>query len=180
MARKSEKQIEVMEPGASNEVEFKTMEESTIPGLAHESNLDHELISKLENDIASKKEEIKNKVYAVSMTDALFQRYELFIQNEAEWVGTEALGIKEINKQIQKVKKDGGVKNSVIFLGALPLEASHYFIAKSKGKGLTSAEDFISLYKAFDQAIDDAKADAREIKDLDRELTAAMQGINVE
>jgi hypothetical protein len=173
-------QIEVMEPGASDVTEFKTMESVDIPGLDIESNLDQNLISELEEKISSKKDEIKNKVYAVTMSDDLFKKYENFINEDAEWAGTEALGIREINKQIQKIKKEGGIKNSVVFLGALPLEASHYFISKGKGRGLKSAEEFITLYKAFDQALGDAKTDAKEIRDLERDLSAAMQGISVE
>ena len=98
--------------------------------------------------------------------------------NDAEWNSTEALGIKEVSKQIQKIKSEG-VKNQVIYMPALPLEASHYFISKGKGKGLKSAEIFIALYKPFDQALSDAKKDVSEIKDLEKQLGAAMQGISL-
>ena len=175
----TKKEIEVIEPGASTEVDFKPMSEASIPGLDMEPTINQSLIDELEVKIASKKEDIKNKVYAVTMTSETFLKYEDFIQNDAEWAGTEALGVKEINKQIQKIKKEGGVKNSVVFMGALPLEASHYFISKSRGKGCKSAEEFLSLYKAFDQALDDAKEDAKEIKNLEKELAAAMQGIEL-
>jgi hypothetical protein len=84
----------------------------------------------------------------------------------------------QINKEIQKIEKDG-IKDDVIYLGALPLEASHYFISKSKGVGLTSATEFITLYKAFDQALADAKKDATDIKDIESQLNAAMQGMTL-
>ena len=67
----------------------------------------------------------------------------------------------------------------MIYLGALPLEASHYFLSKSKGTGLNSAESFIKMYKVFDQALNDAKADASSIKELEKQLAAAMQGITL-
>jgi hypothetical protein len=178
--KKIDSQVEIIGPGASEVTDFKTMEDIVVPGLDIESNLDHNLISELEEKIESKKEEIKNKVYAVTMTEDLFGKYEHFIKNDAEWAGTEALGVREISKQIDKIVKEGGVKNSVVFMGALPLEASHYFLSKVKGTGLKSAENFISLYKAFDQALNDAKNDAREIRDLEKDLTAAMQGISPE
>ena len=178
MENKKETSEVLLEPGASDQVDFTTMD--SIQDIESSIKIDEELVKELENKISEKKEGVKNKVYAVTMNDELFQKYESFIKNDAEWNGTEALGIKEINKQIQKIKKEGGVKNSVIFLGALPLEASHYFISKSKGKGLKSAEEFIDLYKSFDQAIEDAKNDAREIKSLEKDLSAAMQGIPVE
>jgi hypothetical protein len=61
----------------------------------------------------------------------------------------------------------------------LPLEATHYFLSKSKGTGLKSAEDFIKLFKAFDQALSDAKEDAATVKELEKQLAAAMQGISL-
>jgi hypothetical protein len=140
--------------------------------------IDQELVKSLENKIKDKKEEIKNKVYAITFSEDLLQKYEKFINEEAEWNSTEAIGVKEIAKNIQKIKKDG-VKNGVIYLGALALEATHYFISKSKGKGLKQAEAFIDLYKPFDQALSDAKMDAAEVKDLDKQLAAAMQGISL-
>lgn len=159
-------------PGASPEINF--------PTLNHEVDIkiDKELVESIEEKIKEKKEEIKNKLYAISFSDSLMEQYSDFIENRAEWTSTEAIGVREISKSIQKLKKDG-VKNGVILLGSLPLEASHYFISKSKGKGLKEAEDFINLYKPFDQALGDAKKDAMEIKDLEKQLAAAMQGLSL-
>ena len=155
-------------PGASPEINF--------PTLNHEVDIkiDKELVESIEEKIKEKNEEIKNKLYA----NSLMEQYSDFIENRAEWTSTEAIGVREISKSIQKLKKDG-VKNGVILLGSLPLEASHYFISKSKGKGLKEAEDFINLYKPFDQALGDAKKDAMEIKDLEKQLAAAMQGLSL-
>ena len=159
-------------PGASASIDFDTINQES--GLS----IDKELVESLESQIKSRKDEIRTKVYAVSFSQELLSRYEDFMTNEAEWNATEALGIKEVGKQIQKIKKEG-VKNQVIYMSALPLEASHYFISKSKGKGLASAEAFIELYKPFDQALSDAKKDVAEIKDLEKQLGAAMQGVSL-
>jgi hypothetical protein len=35
------------------------------------------------------------------------------------------------------------------------------------------------MYKVFDQALNDAKMDASSIKDLEKQLAAAMQGITL-
>lgn len=161
-------------PGGSSVVDFETTQG------AFESNVvvDSELVDSIQNQIQEKKEEIKSKVYAVTCSDSLFSEYETFMREKAEWNSTEALGVVEINKQIARIKKDG-IKDGVIYLGALPLEASHYFLSKSKGVGVESAESFIKLYKAFDQALNDAKQDAASIKDLEKQLAAAMQGITL-
>lgn len=141
-------------------------------------HIDHDLVESLEDQIADKKSEIRNKVYAISCSKDLFESYENFMQNKAEWVSTEALGVVEVNKQISKIKNEG-IKDNTIYLGALPLEASHYFLSKTRGVGLGEAEEFLKLYKAFDQALADAKKDAAEVKDLEKQLAAANQGLSL-
>lgn len=175
----SQEEIILSGPESSDATDFETQETIEVPENDFISTIDQEKISELESKIQEKKEEIKSKVYAVSMTEETFSNFCDFMSNKAEWSGTEALGVKEVNKQIDKIKKDGGVKNSVIYLGALPLEASHYFLSKTKGSGLKAAEEFLALYKSLDQALSDAKNDAVEIKNLEKELNAAMQGIDL-
>lgn len=173
MAKQKETTLEAqVGPGASPTIDFDTLNQES--GLS----IDKDLVKSLETQIQDRKDEIKTKVYAITFSQELLARYEDFMTNEAEWNSTEALGIKEVSKQIQKIKKEG-VKNQVIYMPALPLEASHYFISKGKGKGLKSAENFIELYKPFDQALGDAKKDVSEIKDLEKQLAAAMQGISL-
>ena len=171
MNEKNLETVEVSGPGASEAIDFDTLAQAGV-------NIDKDLVDSLEKEIAEKKEELKNKVYAITFSDELLKKYEDFITNEAEWNSTEALGIKEVHRQIQKIKSEG-VKNQVIFMGALPLEASHYFISKAKGKGLESAQMFLDLYKPFDQALGDAKNDVAHLKDLEKQLSAAMQGISL-
>jgi hypothetical protein len=166
-------QIEM--PGGSSMVDF----ENTQSGSFENSVIvDSELVESIEKQIHDKKEELKSKVYAVTCSESVFTEYETFMREKAEWNSTEALGVIEINKQIARIKKEG-IKDGVIYLGALPLEASHYFLSKSKGTGLNSAESFIKMYKVFDQALNDAKADASSIKELEKQLAAAMQGITL-
>jgi hypothetical protein len=175
-----EEEVILSGPESSDSTDFETREEMEIPESDFISTIDQAKIAEIESRMQEKKEEIKTKVYAVSMSESTFSKFCDFMSTKAEWSGTEALGVKEVNKQLEKIKNDGGVKNSVIYLGALPLEASHYFLSKSKGTGLKSAEDFLTLYKSLDQALIDAKNDAVEIKNLEKELNAAMQGIELQ
>jgi hypothetical protein len=175
----NQEEIILSGPESSDVTDFETQETIEVPESDFMSTIDQAKISEIESKIQEKKEEIKNKVYAVNMSEATFNKFCDFMSTKAEWSGTEALGIKEVNKQLEKINKDGGVKNSVIYLGALPLEASHYFLSKSKGAGLKSAEDFLTIYKALDQALNDAKNDAVEIKNLEKELNASLQGIDL-
>ena len=176
----------IIGPDASTEVDFETMEQIQ----DSQSEIDFNNLSQFEYDesrateikvkLDEKKDELRTKVYALSMTEKTFQNYCDFMKNNAEWSGTEALGVKEVVKELEKIKKDGGVKNSVIFLSILPLEASHYFLSKSKGSGLASAEKFLEIYKPIDQALNDAKNDVMGLKDLEKEYAAVMQGITLE
>ena len=176
----------IIGPDASTEVDFETIEQiqDNQNGFNElnefETQYDEVKVNQIKFMLDGKKEELKTKVYALSMTEKTFQNYYDFMTNDAEWNGTEALGVKEVIKELDKIKKEGGVKNSVIFLSILPLEASHYFLSKSKGKGLESAEKFLEIYKPIDQALNDAKNDVMDIKDLEKEYAAAMQGITLE
>jgi hypothetical protein len=170
-SKKSEK-IELVNagPGASSTVDFNDTD--------FVSTLDDALIKELTEKLENKKSEIRTKVYAVSCTKEIFSLYKDFIENKADWSSTEALGIIQINKKKKKIEKNG-IKDEVIYLGALPLEASHYFVSKAKGTGLASATEFLTLYKAFDQALADAKKDATDVKDIEAQLNAAMQGVSL-
>ncbi len=143
------------------------------------SRLNEERIKAAEENLENAKRRISTKVYAVqfeSMTH--IDMFIDFMNNDAEWKEKESLGIIEICKVLDKLKKDG-IKNNILYLQALPLEASHYFISKQSGKGLKEAKAFISLLKPFEQGLESAKADAQEIQDLEKELAAAQQGIEL-
>ena len=141
-----------------------------------EVKVDQAKVDQLKKRIEDRKKELSKKVYAVHMDSSCFSSYKQYIFEEAEWSSTEALGIIEISKSIQKVEKEG-IKDNMIYLGALTIEASHYFIGKNKGKGLQEAQNFIKLYKSFDVALSEIKEDNEEIKKIQTELNAAEQGL---
>ena len=180
--KKNSQKIEMgnAEPLASNEIKFNTNSPTVLQDSILDSviGIDQEKVDQLHKEISAKKEEIKTKLYAISCNQDLFSEYEKFMQEKAEWNSTEALGVVEVNKQIKKIRKEG-IKDNTIYMSALPLEASHYFLSKSKGVGLKSAEDFLRLFKEFDQALSDAKEDAALVKDLEKQLAAAMQGVTL-
>ena len=143
------------------------------------SKLDVKRIEHCEKTLAEAKDRISKKVYAVKFDskedlDNFFD----FMETHAEWREKEALGVIEICKVIDKSKKDG-IKQETLYMSALPLEASHYFLSKTSGKGLGEAKKFISILKPFSQSLESAKADAAEIQGLERELAAAQQGLEL-
>lgn len=173
MGKKESKILNLNEenlPGASSTVDF---EESYVS-----NTIDHDLVDSLENEVENKKKENREKLYAISMNSSLLSKYEEFIKNDVEWNATEALGVIEINKQIQKIKSEK-IKDNVVYMGALPVEATHYFLNKVKGTGVHNATEFINLYRAFDQALKDIKSDNQIVQELEKQLAAAMQGISL-
>jgi len=157
-------------PGGSSQIDFNDTEVNI--------SVDPELVSLAQNELDNKRKENREKLYAISMSESLLIRYQNFMVEEAEWNSTEALGVVEVNKQIQKIKSEK-IKDNVIYMGALPVEATHYFLNKVKGKGLIEATSFIELYRSFDQALNDVKSDNQILQDLEKKLAAAMQGISL-
>lgn len=169
---------------ANKKITEKTVEinaEGLVDALGEDvlSKLNLERIKAAEENLVSAKQKLSTKVYAVQFeNDSLIDRYVDFMNEKASWREKEALGVIEICKVLDELKKDG-IKNSILYMQALPLEASHYFISKQSGNGLREAKDFISLLKPFEQALESAKQDAREIQELEKELAAAQQGIEL-
>jgi len=97
---------------------------------------------------------------------------------EAEWKEREAVGIIEINKLITKLKKEK-IKENTLFIEATPLDAIYYFLSKKTGKGLKEAENFVSVLRPFGIALEISKQDAQSIANLEKELAAAQQGIDI-
>jgi hypothetical protein len=81
-----------------------------------------------------------------------------------------------VHKILSGLKKEG-VKDNTIFIESLPLEATHYFLSKVRGKGLKEAQNFISLFKPISIALEEVKKDAEAIQSLEKDLVAAQQGI---
>ena len=141
-------------------------------------SVDEEKVQRIEKELEEKIEESRKKVYAVSMDAETFQSFKKYMTEEAEWSSTESIGIIEISKSIAKIEKEG-IKDNMVYMGSLTLEASHYFISKSRGKGLDEAKNFVKLYKPIDIALNDVKEDNRNIEEIRKRLNAAQQGIEL-
>lgn len=141
--------------------------------------VDHEKVASLEKEIEEYKEHLSGKEYAVSMTEAVLMRFEKFMKNEVQWRSREALGVAEILKRIESVKKEG-LKDGVAYFTNLEVEASHYFILKWEGKGAKEIYDFVSLWKTFEETLALVHQDNARMEDLKKQLQAAEQGIELE
>ena len=97
--------------------------------------VDQKKVEELKKKIDEAKKSLQGKEYAVSMNENLLERFEKFMKNEVEWRSKEALGVVEIIKRIESIKKEG-IKDGVGYFTNLEVEASHYFILKWKKKAI--------------------------------------------
>lgn len=141
--------------------------------------VDTKKVESLKKEIEEYKNEISGKEYAVSMTTTLLDRFDVFMKEDVYWRSKEALGVQQILKRIEAVRKEG-IKSGVVYFTNLEVEASHYFILKWEGKGKEQIEDFISLWKTFEETLMLIQQDNLKLKELERELQAAEQGIELE
>lgn len=143
------------------------------------AKVDQDKVDSIKKDLESYKESLRDKEYAVSMSKDLLARFEKFMREEVEWRSKEALGVTEIIKRIKEVKKEG-IKDGVAYFTNLEIEASHYFILKWSGKGDSEINDFVSLWKTFEESLALIQQDNMVLKDLEQQLAAAEQGIELE
>lgn len=148
-------------------------------GLDVPFQLDQKRIQECEKKLQEAKEKFSNKLYAIKFekTEHIQIFYD-YMSEEAEWKEREAVGIIEINKLIAKFKKEK-IKENTLFIEATPLDAIYYFLSKKTGKGLKEAENFVSVLRPFGIALEFSKQDAQSIANLEKELAAAQQGIDI-
>jgi hypothetical protein len=137
--------------------------------------IDEAKVAALQKALEAKTADLSNKVYAVSMDSASLEIYSKVIES-ITWRGKEGLGILEITKKLEEVKNKG-ISNDVIFLNALTIEASHYFLNRYESSGSGNAESFIDLFKKLEQALSNISQDNKDLEDLKKDLAAAQQGL---
>ena len=143
------------------------------------SNVDQEKVSNLKKEIEEYKASLSGKEYAVSLDKNILARFEKFMKQEVQWRSKEALGVLEILKRIESIKKEG-IKDGVGYFTNLEVEASHYFILKWEGKGEKEIADFVTLWKTFEETLMLIHQDNAKFENLKKQLQAAEQGIELE
>lgn len=141
--------------------------------------IDQEKIDKLTKELDEVISELNGKEYAVSMETKTLKSLEKFMNEKVQWRSKEALGVKEILKRIESVKKEG-IKDGVCYFTNLEIEATHYFIMKWEGKGSEEIENFVALWKTFEESLILVQQDNVRKNNLEKELAAISQGISAE
>lgn len=137
--------------------------------------IDEAKVAALQKALDAKMEELSGKVYAVAMNSSSLAVYSKVIES-ITWKGKEGLGIMEITKKLNEIESKG-ITNDVIFLNALTIEASHYFLNRYESTGSNNAESFIDLFKKLEQALSAVSQDNKDLEDLNKDLAAAQQGL---
>ena len=141
--------------------------------------IDQEKIDSLAARLDEKKKEMYSKLYPVKMDLSTFKHYKSFFKSSCEWVGKQALGVAEILNRIEAIETEG-ITDNTINLTNLQIEASHYFLNSHKGVGGYDARRHLSIIKPIEDALQLLQPDNKAYKDLEMELTAAKQGLNLE
>jgi hypothetical protein len=137
--------------------------------------IDEAKIKDLQEKAEAMYNELSDKAYAISMDKNGLSTLSNII-NDVEWKGKEALGVLEVGNKLNSIASEG-IKNNVIFMSALEIEASHYFLSKYTAKGKESADNFMKVYKSLDQALINVRLDNKSYDELTKELSAAQQGL---
>lgn len=143
--------------------------------ILQEVVIDEAKVASAQKALDLKMEELSEKVYAVSMNSSSLEVYSNVIES-IKWKGKESLGILEITKKLKEIKSKG-ISNDAIFLDALTIEASHYFLNKYESSGSDDAFKFIDLFKKIEQALSLVSHDNKDLENLNKELSAAQQGL---
>jgi hypothetical protein len=138
--------------------------------------IDQEKIDQLTKELDEVIAELNGKEYAVSMDSITLKSFEKFMNEKVSWRSKESLGVKEILKRIETVKKEG-IKDGVCYFTNLEIEASHYFLMRWEGTGSKEIDQFISLWKTFEESLILVQQDNIRKNNLEKELAAAAQGI---
>lgn len=141
-----------------------------------EIKIDQKKLDKIQKDLEDMRLEISTKEYLVKMDIDTLEFLENFMNFKVSWKGKEALGVSEILKKIDQIKKEG-IKNNSVFMTNLQIEATHYFLTKYEGSGSSEIYDLITLLKSIENSLQLVGSDNKRVKDLEKELVAAQQGI---
>ena len=147
-----------------------------------ETKIDKDLVDRLTKELDSLNEELKTKVYPIKLESTEFNLLSQlidFIDNKAPWKNMEALGIIEVSKAL-KEQQIAGLKSGNIYLASLPIQAISFFLSKTESTGVEAAKNHIAMVKPFDDALKLIKQDNDKQNQLNSELAAAENGIQIE
>lgn len=138
------------------------------------------LKQQVEEKIKEKTNEVENKLYIVEGGVKTAEELITFLEKDAQWKFTEAMGVieavKEIKKSVETIKKK---KATELMFNPLVIEATYYFLTKVEGKGLNEATHYFeNLLKPVSDALSRSKADRQVIDQMQRDLATLESALD--
>ena len=134
----------------------------------------------LKKKLEAKRQEVSEKLYAVSCGLNVAKSLRTFIQKEAQWKFTESLGIIEANRVLEE--QVNGLQAKVkteLELGALTIEAIYYFLTKEEGKGIAKATSYVNdLLRPISESLNASKTDRESINQMEKDLATLEDAIH--
>ena len=143
------------------------------------ARVDEKKVTELKANLEAYKKSLTEKEYALAITEEQLLAIRNFMTNEVSWKGQEAFGIVRIVKALEDANTEG-INNGVVYFSNLVIEATHYFLNRWEGKGITQATVVNDLINTFSETLTMVHQDNLLIKDLEKEMSAAEQGIEAE
>ena len=148
-----------------------------------ELKLNPELIAKTAEAYESFNKELRTKEYLVGIDKEGYEALLNFFENDVKWKFTEAMGVKKIYSNLKNLKVTEKTKH--VFLIAIDIEATYYFLTNFEGKGVQSATDFTNnviekVAKHIADSLQFIKEDRQKLIDLENNWKAAQQGISLD
>jgi hypothetical protein len=136
------------------------------------------IAGQLRTKIENREKELSTKKYIIKGGEVTGKALIAFVENDAQWKFSEALGVGECHRQlVEGVSNIGKAKE--LFVPALALEALYYFLTKVEGKGLASANDYVNnLLKPITDALGRSKSDREALDQLVRDLGTIESAID--
>lgn len=138
------------------------------------------MVNEIEKEYNATKADNKKKVYGIELNEETRQNILDYMTNDVEWSFMEAVGVPKICDAIKKEK----VKNGVMYLPGLELEALAFYLSKYKGKGRAEADKFLAMNEAINEAYGmrsgDNKTESTLKQKYDYLKGAYEQGLSVE
>jgi hypothetical protein len=143
------------------------------------ARVDDKKVTELKAKLEAYKKSLTEKEYALAINEEQLLAIRDFMNEEVSWKGQEAFGIVKIAKALTDANTEG-INNGVVYFSNLVIEATHYFLNRWEGKGVKQASIVNDLINTFSETLTMVHQDNLLIKDFEKEIAAAEQGIEAE
>ena len=141
-----------------------------------------EALEKAQAELESYRKELEEKKYLADVNPAQIKSILDYVSNEAPWKFTEALGIKEVAKEMEACAKKGK-----LFMNAISFEALYFYLSKIEGTGMSttskhisSLEDYLTILKAINVVRNVISHENEKLKEMEFVVASRAEGLEPE